>query len=60
MIVERDGTLFADKFARDGSGLITGLRTADGLIDCPEDRPSVSPGDPVSFIPFTEFGIVGR
>lgn len=60
MIVEREGTLFADKFARDGSGLITGLRTADGLIDCPEDRPSVSPGDPVSFIPFTEFGIVGR
>lgn len=59
MIVEREGAMAVDKFARDGSGLITGLRVADGLIDCPEDRLSVSPGDPVAFIPFTEFGIVG-
>jgi molybdopterin molybdotransferase len=49
-----------DKFARDGSGLISGLRAADGLIDIPEDVVAVRPGDLVSFIPFTEFGIVGR
>ena len=49
-----------DKFARDGSGLISGLRAADGLIDIPEDVAEVRPGDPVAFIPFSEFGILGR
>jgi molybdopterin molybdotransferase len=51
--------LAVDKFARDGSGLISGLRAADGLIDIPEDVPDVKQGDLVSFIPFAEFGIVG-
>jgi molybdopterin molybdotransferase len=59
MLVEgAGGQLSVDKFARDGSGLISGLRAADGLIDIPEDHGDVSPGDMVSFIPFTEFGIV--
>ena len=48
--------LAVDKFARDGSGLISGLRAADGLIDIPEDRPSVAAGETVDFIPFSEFG----
>jgi molybdopterin molybdotransferase len=52
--------LGVDKFARDGSGLISGLRAADGLIDIPEQVPEVRPGDLVAFIPFTEFGIAGR
>ena len=51
--------LAVDKFARDGSGLICGLRAADGLIDIPEEVVEVKPGDRVTFIPFTEFGIVG-
>jgi molybdopterin molybdotransferase len=50
--------LAVEKFPRDGSGLITGLRTADGLIDVPEDRVSVAPGELVDFIPFSEFGII--
>jgi len=49
-----------DKFARDGSGLISGLRAADGLVDIPEDVAGVKPGDSVAFIPFSEFGLVGR
>jgi molybdopterin molybdotransferase len=49
--------LAVDKFARDGSGLISGLRQADGLIDIPEDVIEVNPGDQVAFIPFSEFGI---
>jgi molybdopterin molybdotransferase len=53
-----DGQLRVDKFARDGSGLISGLRAADGLIDIPEAHGDVAAGDLVSFIPFTEFGIV--
>ena len=48
------------KFARDGSGLISGLRAADGLIEIPEDVPQVKRGDAVAFIPFTEFGIRAR
>jgi molybdopterin molybdotransferase len=45
------------KFERDGSGLISGLRQATGLIDVPEDIMSVKTGDPLGFIPFSEFGI---
>jgi molybdopterin molybdotransferase len=52
--------LTVDKFARDGSGLISGLRAADGLIDIPEDMGDVQPGDLVAFIPFAEFGIAAR
>jgi len=60
LITRADGTLAVDKFARDGSGLISGLRAADGLIDIPEPIASVQPGDPVAFIPFAEFGIIGH
>jgi molybdopterin molybdotransferase len=45
------------KFSRDGSGLITGLREATGLIEVDEETTSVEPGDMVQFIPFSEFGI---
>ena len=58
-IVEQDGQMAVAKFARDGSGLISGLRAADGLIDVPEDVTSVATGDHVAFLPFSEFGIVG-
>jgi len=57
MLVQREGAMAVDKFARDGSGLISGLRAADGLIDVPEDLPAVKAGDPVRFIPFSDFGI---
>ena len=60
MLRETPQGLAVDKFARDGSGLISGLRAADGLIDIPEDVPEVKPGDLVAFIPFNEFGISGR
>ncbi len=46
-----------DKFARDGSGLITGLREADGLIEIPEEVTAIEDGQPLSFIPFGEFGL---
>lgn len=47
-----------DKYARDGSGLISGLRAAQGLIDIGEEVPGIASGDTVAFIPFTEFGIL--
>ncbi len=52
--------LAVDKFERDGSGLISGLRVADGLIEVPEELTGIHAGDGIAFIPFTEFNIVGR
>lgn len=54
---DKDGRLAAGKFERDGSGLISGLCEADGLIEIGEDVTQVNEGDEVAFIPFTEFGI---
>lgn len=55
---EEAGQLAVAKFDRDGSGLISGLREADGLIEVEEDVAEVRDGDLVSFIPFSEFGIL--
>lgn len=52
-----DGRLQAAKFPRDGSGLISSLREADGLIEVQEDITEVKEGEMVDFIPFTEFGL---
>lgn len=51
------GDLRARNYERTGSGLITSLREADGLIELPESMTEIEPGDPVAFIPFSEFGI---
>ena len=45
------------KFPRDGSGLISSLREADGLIEVAEDVAEVKQGDLVDFIPFSSFGL---
>ena len=60
-LVREEGlAVAADKFARDGSGLISGLRAADGLVELPEEAVRVAKGDPVRFLPFSEFGIAPR
>ena len=45
------------KFERDGSGLISSLTQANGLIELPEMMSEVQVGSLVNFIPFSEFGI---
>ena len=50
-----DGSLAVDKFQRDGSGLISSLRMADGLIELPESSTHIARGTPVNFIPFSSF-----
>jgi len=57
ILVETADGLAVDKFRRDGSGLISGLRLSDGLIDIPEERGDVVAGDMVDFIPYSEMGI---
>jgi molybdopterin molybdotransferase len=48
----------ARSYPRDGSGLISSLRAASGLIEIPEDVTAIHEGTEVAFIPFTEFGIL--
>jgi molybdopterin molybdotransferase len=50
----------ARSYPRDGSGLISSLRAASGLIEVPEDVTAIQEGDGVAFIPFSEFGILAN
>ena len=43
------------KFDRDGSGLLSSLREADGLIDVPEGVTCIREGDAVAFLPWQSF-----
>ena len=54
--IDDNGALSVNKFARDGSGLISSLRESDGLIEIPEDIATLRKGELVSFIPFSSFG----
>ena len=57
-VVQGDGgRAQLEKFARDGSGLISGLWQSGGLIEVGEDVTAVSQGDLLDFIPWSEFGI---
>ena len=47
----------AEKFDNTGSGIIRSLRAAHGLIEIPEEVTAVNVGDPVAYMPFSEFGI---
>jgi molybdopterin molybdotransferase len=41
-----------EAFRSEGSGLISGLSWADGLIELGEEARDINPGDPVRFLPF--------
>jgi len=57
--LERDGErVMARKYPRDGSGLISSLRAASGLIEVPENVKAIREGDSVALIPFSDFGIL--
>ncbi len=51
----RDGQ--AEPFASEGSGRISGLSWAEGLVELPDGELHVRRGDPVRFIPWGGFGI---
>jgi len=46
-----------EAFRSDGSGLISGICWAEGLIDLPASGAEIRPGDPVAFLPFSELGL---
>ncbi|MCH2077096.1 MAG: molybdopterin-binding protein [Rhodobacteraceae bacterium] len=47
----------AEVFASEGSGRISGLSWAEGLVELPDDALDVSPGTPVRYLPFA--GLIG-
>ncbi|WP_292286432.1 gephyrin-like molybdotransferase Glp [Marivita sp.] len=49
----RDGQVEA--FKSEGSGRISGLSWAEGLVELPDEALHVRPGDPVRYIPFKSF-----
>jgi len=53
-----DGKIIVRKYGRDGSGLISSLRAASGLIEISENQARLDKGDSVNFIPFSAFGIL--
>lgn len=57
IIAGKDGRPRLEKFARDGSGLISGLCQSGGLVEIGEEVTGVSKGDMLDFIPWSEFGI---
>ncbi len=50
-----DGT--AEAFASEGSGRISGLSWADGLIELGDDAQEIKLGDMVTFLPYAGFGL---
>lgn len=47
----------AEVFASEGSGRISGLSWATGLVVLPDEACSIAPGDPVQFVPYASFGV---
>nr|WP_246237341.1 gephyrin-like molybdotransferase Glp [Halovulum dunhuangense] len=44
-------------FASEGSGRISGLSWAEGLVELPDEAAEIVPGTPVRYLPFAGFGL---
>ena len=51
-----DGAGRAEVFASEGSGRISGLSWATGLVELPDAAAEIAPGTPVRYLPFASFG----
>uniref|UniRef100_UPI002FDE845B molybdopterin-binding protein n=1 Tax=Pararhodobacter sp. TaxID=2127056 RepID=UPI002FDE845B len=47
----------AEVFASEGSGRISGLSWAEGLVELPDAAVQITPGSPVRYLPFGSFGL---
>src|SRR5690606_32334111 len=45
-------------FRSEGSGRVSGLAWAEGLVELPDPEGTIAPGDPVRYLPFTAFGLL--
>ena len=44
-------------FGSEGSGRISGLSWANGLVELPDEAVDISPGDLIRFLPYSSFGV---
>lgn len=49
----------AEAFKSEGSGRISGLSWATGLVELPDTEAEIAVGDPVRFLPYSGFGLSG-
>ena len=54
LVTDAQGGLAAQKFARQGAGILSSLVASDGLVELPEDMTHLAPGTTVAFLPFNE------
>ena len=47
----------AEVFRSEGSGRISGLSWAEGLVELPDEAAEIAPGVPVRFLPYAGFGV---
>ncbi len=47
----------AEVFPSEGSGRVSGLSWATGLVELPDGAATIAPGDPVRFLPYSDFGL---
>jgi molybdopterin molybdotransferase len=52
-----DGRIWAQRIEREGSGILTSLTEADGLVEVAEEATQIERGDAVEFVPFSELGV---
>lgn len=50
----QDGRLVAELYPAQGSGVLSSMVWSDGLVEIPEDRGDLAPGDAVAYIPYAE------
>ena len=48
----------AEVFGSEGSGRISGLAWATGIVELPDAACDITPGTPVRFVPFAAFGVL--
>lgn len=48
----------AEVFPSEGSGRISGLSWADGLVELPDEAAEIEPGVQVRYLPYSSFGLV--
>ena len=51
------GKLVAEKYERDGAGILSSMVFADGLVELSEDILCIEKGDIVNYLPFSELGL---
>jgi molybdopterin molybdotransferase len=54
LVPGENGAVCAEKYSRDGAGILSSMVAADGLVELAEELTKVEPGDMVDFLPFNE------